>query len=376
LDNSVTLDMVRDVVDAKPRRLMDSDPLRVGKHAIYRGDCLKVMSKMEHRSIDVVVTSPPYNLNISYNTYQDDLTERHYIKWMMDVSSQISRVMKEDGSFFLNVSGSNSQPWAPFILITELRKMFVLQNHITWIKSITTNMDSTGHFKPVSGERFLHHNHEHIFHLTLRGDVKLDRLSIGIPFKDKTNIGRWGHSRDVRCRGNTWFIPYKTVKSRAQKYNHPGTFPVALPLWCINLHGRRNSTVLDPFAGTGTTLVAAHDAGASGIGVEMDAVYARLAYDRLREHIEESMLVILDPSEISELLKQSPSTASDGGWQSLLVGLQNKLNKTTGQINLTRQDSDRIHAYAFKYRDGGWEGRLKKVFGRVLGPDLNQWVAD
>src|SRR5271170_8040158 len=165
--------------------------------------------------------------------------------------------MKPDASFFLNISGSSSQPWLPFELIVRLRPLFVLQNHIVWIKSIAIGADSVGHYKPVGGARFLNHAQEHIFHLTLDGRVKLNRLAIGVPFKDKSNIARRGHAQDLRCRGNTWFIPYDTVQSKAAKFNHPGTFPVDLPRWCIRLHGRPNAVVLDPFAGTGTTLVAA-----------------------------------------------------------------------------------------------------------------------
>jgi site-specific DNA-methyltransferase (adenine-specific) len=170
--------------------------------------------------------------------------------------------------------------------------LFVLQNHIVWIKSIATKGDAVGHFKPVGGQRFLHHNHEHLFHLTLSGDVKLDRLAIGVPFKDKSNIARRGHAKDLRCRGNTWFIPYDTVQSKAAKFHHPSTFPVALPRWCIRLHGRQDALVLDPFMGTGTTVVAAELEGARGIGIELDPAYAAIAQARLAEarHVQQSLV--------------------------------------------------------------------------------------
>ena len=138
---------------------------------------------------------------------------------------------------------------------------------------------------PVAGQRFLHHNHEHIFHLTLTGDVPLDRLAIGVPFKDKSNIARRGHAQDLRCRGNTWFIPYETVHARHGKFNHPGTFPLDLPRWCIRLHGRRDALVLDPFAGTGTTLVAAELEGARAIGIELDPAYVAIARARIAERM-------------------------------------------------------------------------------------------
>jgi site-specific DNA-methyltransferase (adenine-specific) len=113
--------------------------------------------------------------------------------------------------------------------------------------------------------------------------VKLDRLAIGVPFKDKSNIARRGHPQDLRCRGNTWFIPYDTVQSKAEKFHHPSTFPVALPRWCIRLHGRPNAVVLDPFMGTGTTMVAAQLADARGIGIDIDASYVTVAQQRLAE---------------------------------------------------------------------------------------------
>jgi site-specific DNA-methyltransferase (adenine-specific) len=250
-------------------------------HRLVCGDCLDVLPGIDEESVDVVITSPPYNLGLTYGGYDDRRTENDYLVWLTRVAAEIRRVMKPDASFFLNVAGSSSAPWLPFELIVRLRPLFVLQNHITWIKSIATKGDAVGHFKPVGGQRFLHHNHEHIFHLTLTGEVRLDRLAIGVPFKDKSNIARRGHPKDLRCRGNTWFIPYDTVQSKAAKFHHPSTFPVALPRWCIRLHGRDKAVVLDPFMGTGTTVVAAQLEGASAIGIEMDPGYVATARHRL-----------------------------------------------------------------------------------------------
>jgi len=255
----------------------------VGTHTLICGDCLTVLPKLEAATVDVVVTSPPYNLGLAYRDYDDRRAEDDYLDWLIRVAGEVRRVMKPDASFFLNISGSSTTPWLPFELIVRLRPLFVLQNHITWIKSIAIKDDAVGHFKPVGGQRFLHHNHENIFHLTLSGDVKLDRLAIGVPFKDKSNIARRGHARDLRCRGNTWFIPYDTVQSKAEKFHHPGTFPVALPRWCIRLHGRETATVLDPFMGTGTTLVAAALEEVNGIGIDMDPSYVAIARRRLDE---------------------------------------------------------------------------------------------
>ena len=249
---------------------------------LYCGDCLTILGQMADASVDVVVTSPPYNLGIAYGRYQDTKAEAEYLDWMEQVSLALRRVMRPDASFFLNIAGSSTQPWLPFELIVRLRRHFVLQNHVIWVKSIATSPNgAVGHNKPTGGARFLNRNHEHVFHLTTTGDVKLDRLAIGVPFSDKSNIARRGHAQDKRCRGDTWFIPYKTVQAKAAKFNHPGTYPLDLPRWCIRLHGKPGAVVLDPFAGAGTTLLAALAEGAEGIGIEIDPVYVAAAEARL-----------------------------------------------------------------------------------------------
>ncbi|HCC00929.1 MAG TPA: aspartyl-tRNA synthetase [Ruminococcaceae bacterium] len=85
-----------------------------------------------------------------------------------------------------------------------------------------------------------------------------------------------------------------------------------------------------------------------------------------------SQTIILNHIEMSELLIQNPDTKKDGGFQSLLVSLQERLNKTTGAITLEDTDLERIAKYAFDYKNGGWEDRLKSIFQRTLGPKLGR----
>lgn len=84
------------------------------------------------------------------------------------------------------------------------------------------------------------------------------------------------------------------------------------------------------------------------------------------------MQVTLTPAEINVLFRQNPTTSQDGGFQGFLVSLQNRIDRTTGEIDLTPQDLERIPRYAFDYGNGGWENRLVDIFGRVLGHRLGR----
>jgi site-specific DNA-methyltransferase (adenine-specific) len=253
-----------------------------GRQEVILGDCRTELAAIEAESIDVVVTSPPYNIGLGYRSFDDGKPRQDYLAELSEIAAELARVLKPDGSFFLNIGSTNADPWISIDVANAVRPLFLMQNHIVWAKSLSIGEDTAGHFKPIGGQRFLNHNHEAIFHFTKSGRVGLDRLAVGVPFKDKSNIARFGHARDRRCAGNVWFIPYRTVKSKAQKFDHPAGFPVALPERCIKLHGVREAVILDPYLGSGSTLVAAEQLGCRGIGIEIDPHYAETARSRLR----------------------------------------------------------------------------------------------
>lgn len=260
-------------------------------HDFRLGDCLGGMTHIAEESVDVTITSPPYNLGIKYGKYSDREDRQSYLNWCREWAKQVRRILRANGSFFLNVGSSPSNPMLPHEIVMQFRDLFVLQNAIHWIKSITIqdregDVRSYGHFKPISSKRFLNDCHEYIFHFTKSGRVEIDRLALGVPYQDKTNIARWSHTRgsDVRCRGNTWFIPYETIQRREKDRPHPASFPVQLAEWCIKLHGvARAKTVLDPFLGIGNSAVAAKRCGVKNfIGFEIDEEYLAEARRRVK----------------------------------------------------------------------------------------------
>jgi site-specific DNA-methyltransferase (adenine-specific) len=288
------------------------------KFDLRRQDCITGMSRLADASVDLVVTSPPYNLGIRYRKYSDRQDRRSYLGWCGEWAGQVRRVLKSNGSFFLNIGAAPSNPMLPHEIVMELREFFVLQNTIHWIKSIAIDaadgkagdpdphlhplpgqgeadakrevrveggIKTFGHFKPINSQRFLNDCHEYLFHFTKSGRVELNRLALGVPYQDKSNIARWSHTRgkDLRCRGNTWFVPYETIQSREKERPHPATFPVRLAEWCIKLHGAsRVLTMLDPFLGIGNSAVAAQGCAVKNfVGFEIDEAYLAEAKRRI-----------------------------------------------------------------------------------------------
>ena len=258
---------------------------------LRQSDCLQGIAQIADTTIDLVVTSPPYNIGIAYSRYSDRQDREGYLDWCHQWAAQIRRILKPAGSFFLNLGASPSNPLLPHELVLRLRDLFVLQNTIHWIKAITIENEegelvSRGHFKPINSPRYLNDCHEYIFHLTPEGRTPIDRLALGVPYADKSNIARWSHTRgsDRRCRGNTWFIPYETIMRREKDRPHPATFPVELAANCIRLHGLRDNLVmLDPFLGLGNSALAAKQWGVKiFIGFEIDGEYLAEARRRLK----------------------------------------------------------------------------------------------
>src|SRR5437867_8558408 len=102
-----------------------------------RGDCIQGMSRLPNEHVDLVLTSPPYNLGVRYGKYSDREDRQSYLRWCHEWTAQVRRILKSTGSFFLNIGAAPSNPLLPHQIALGLSDQFVLQNTIHWIKSIT-----------------------------------------------------------------------------------------------------------------------------------------------------------------------------------------------------------------------------------------------
>lgn len=272
---------------------------------IYVEDCVSFMRRLEEereQPFDVIVSSPPYNLKKPYSKYKDDKKRTEFLAWMAEVAEVSKSVLKDDGSFFLNFGGKPTDPWMAWEVAREFGRPYVLQNVFHWIKHISIPKDmqakaydmngdqSFGHFKPINSPFYLNQGQEYIFHFTKNGNVPLDKLAIGVPYQDKSNVKRWkredegGKHRDKRDRGNVWFIRYPTKVGSVKKVLHPAEFPAKLPYLCIKLHGiKKDMVVYDPFMGIGNTALACKTLGVDYVGTEIDPRYVEVANRELSQ---------------------------------------------------------------------------------------------
>lgn len=258
-----------------------------------------LVQRLPRGRVDVIVTSPPYNRGVAYAAYRDRRPRAEYLSWMRELAAHAAEALHRQGSFFLNIGSPPSDPWLAWDVARVVAERFALQNVIHWVKSIALDRRfigraaavdrdlALGHYRPVSSPRYLHGAQEYVFHFTRTGRIPIDRLAIGVPYQDRSNVARWeGAARGIRCRGNTWFLPYPTIQERARDRPHPATFPVELAEWCVRLHGlRRVRRLVDPFVGIGSSAVAAARLGVGFDGFDIDRSYLEVARTRVRREL-------------------------------------------------------------------------------------------
>ncbi len=230
------------------------------------------MTEVASSSVKMCVTSPPYFRKKSYETQYS--TYEQYMSYLNEVWVEVRRVLKDSGLLFVNIGDSFDNQFKSHEVAKSITDLgFKLVQTVIWTK---------GHYTPVQGNKHLNHLFEYIFVFAKSDNHSLDRLAIGVPYKDKSNIGRWKVAKkDLRCRGDVWHINYETVQNHSEKL-HDAIFPVELPKMCMKLAGMKNSEIaLDPFLGSGSTIAAANELGLKSIGYEINPEYETVIRKKL-----------------------------------------------------------------------------------------------
>ena len=222
---------------------------------IYNMDCIEGMKELTDESIDIVITSPPYE-DISGAGYsavnKDILFFKLYSEFMDKMFIELYRVLKEDGQIFFNIKSKthNSElrtpHWVEFI---DAFKHFKLKSYIIW--KYAGSFDS-------SKKRF-HLDYEIIYHLSKSDDIYLNE-ECGI--KDPLS--------------SVWYVPHN-IQDRL----HPTQMPEGVVERILTVCGHPNITVLDTFSGSGTTCAVAKKFNYNYIGFEINPEYCKIAENRI-----------------------------------------------------------------------------------------------
>jgi site-specific DNA-methyltransferase (adenine-specific) len=254
-------------------------------------------------TVDLVVTSPPYNVDIKYNSHDDQISYEKYKEFSKDWMTCCYKWLKDDGRFCLNIpldKNKGGQQSVGADLTTIAKEIgFKYHSTIIWNEGNISRRTAWGSWlsasapyviAPVELIVVLYKNTWKKTSGSLESDI------LRQDFMDWTN-GLWSFSGESKKR-----------------IGHPAPFPIELPRRCMKLFSFKGDTVLDPFLGSGTTLVASYLNNRKGIGIDIDPHYCQIALDRIKNEGgmgQTSITAFVAPSARKTRTNKEGGTQSD-----------------------------------------------------------------
>lgn len=239
---------------------------------VYKDDILKI-NAIGDNNIDLIVTSPPYGVDIKYQSYDDNISYNKYLEFTKKWLSKCYNFVKPDGRLCLNVpldknKGGQQSVYADIIAIAK-EIGWKYHSTIIWNEQNISRRTAWGSWRSASAPYVI-------------APVEV----IILMYKDKwkkINSGKSDITRDefIEWTNGVWNFNGESKK----KIGHPAPFPIELPKRCIKLFSYIGDTILDPFLGSGTTLIACLENNRIGIGVDIDESYCEIAKKRLEKEV-------------------------------------------------------------------------------------------
>lgn len=236
---------------------------------IFNEDFLKFDS-LEENSVDLIVTSPPYNVDVKYNSFNDKITYDEYLEFSSKWLEKCLKLLKNDGRICLNIpldknKGGQQSVYAD--IITLAKKIgFKYHSTIIWNEQNISKRTAWGSWLSASAPYVI-------------APVEMIAVLYKENWKKTSGSGISDLTKNefVEWTNGVWTF----MGESKSKIGHPAPFPVELPRRCIKLFSFVKDVVLDPFLGSGSTLIAAALLNRIGIGVEIDRNYCEIAKNRL-----------------------------------------------------------------------------------------------
>ena len=262
---------------------------------IVLGNCLEILSSYAEQSVNLIVTSPPY-ADSRKSTY-GGIHPGHYVEWFLPISEQLFRVLKNDGSFILNIkekalNGERHTYVLELILALKKQGWFWTEEYI-WHKKNCSPGKWPNRFRDA-WERCLQFNKQKKF--------KMNQEAVMVPTGEwaKTRLNKLGENDKIRFNSQVgsgfgknianWVgrdLAYPSnvlhLATECGNKNHSAAFPKSLPAWFIKLFSEPGDLVLDPFVGSGTTCIAAYELQRNYLGIELKEEYYQIALTNLNE---------------------------------------------------------------------------------------------
>lgn len=237
---------------------------------VYCMDCIEGLKQLDENSIDLIVTSPPYNVGIKYDVYNDKINFSDYYKWCEYWLKECLRVLKPDGRFCLNhylSLGQSNNRSAPLMNLNSMAENIGFKHHglSVWWDTHITKRTAWGSFCMSSAP---------YISLPLEGVLILYKDSWKKLTSGKSTITK---KEFIESCSGIWKLQPEFNRT------HPAPFPVSLPRRCINMFSYEGDLVLDPFMGSGTTGVAAKLTNRNWIGFDLSKDYQIMAENRISD---------------------------------------------------------------------------------------------
>lgn len=262
---------------------------------ILSGDCLEKLKEVPNSSVDLIITSPPY-ADQRKNTYGGIKPEK-YVSWFLPITAELLRVLKNDGTFILNIKEkvqNGERSTYVLELILEMKKQgWLWTEEFIWHKKNCYPGKWPNRFRDA-WERLLQFNKAKKFNMYQEavmvpmGDWaknRLKNLSEVDKIRDNSKVGS-GFGKNI----SNWLerdMAYPTnvlhLATECGNKNHSAAFPESLPEWFIKLFTQEYDTVLDPFMGSGTTVFVANRMNRHAIGIDIVDEYCKKVQKQINE---------------------------------------------------------------------------------------------
>jgi len=248
---------------------------------VHAGDCLELLKKIPDKAMQLVVTSPPYNIG---KEYEEQIRLEQYIEQQATIIKECVRTLSDKGSICWQI-GNYVDKGAIIPLDTVLYPIFrnlglTMRNRIIWHfeHGLHCSKRFSGRYETII---WFTKSNDYVFNLD---PVRVSQKYPGKKYFKGPKAGQYSCNPLGKNPGDVWTIP--NVKSNhVEKTTHPCQFPVELIERLVLSMTNENDWVLDPFLGTGTSIIAAFRHNRKGIGAEIKQEYIDIAYDRINQAV-------------------------------------------------------------------------------------------